>query len=362
MRPAWPSEPQGLVALWSTKTFYGLDASCQRYEPKEFGQTSTLQHGAYPLTDRYGRLILPTGENAVPELMDKEDTLRGTVGKSRQVSLELVFTPRRLSQRDDRRNGADPQGRVHLAGWFSGAKGQPFPPLFAVSQVDRTLSVSVAPGGESATMHTIAELDGIRPYHLVVTYQPGELVAYLDGKQVLKTDAVKGAMERFAPVTISGTDRWSKRWSGWLDAAALYGRTLSAQEAAANHQAWQQLWKQQSVPPYVLTRVKLLDKSAVPTPEKIAPYRNALVVNEFEVLEVLRGELPAKKIRVAEWGLYDTKQTKSWAYSPGRKNTQDMTILLEPFAGKPERELLFDTLKEDFDVPTLLRVEEWIDQ
>jgi hypothetical protein len=231
-----------------------------------------------------------------------------------------------------------------------------------VSQVDRTLSVSVAPGGEPASMHTIAELDGIRPYHLVVTYQPGELVAYLDGKQVLKTDAVKGALEPFAPVTISGTDRWSKRWSGWLDAAALYSRALSAQEAAANHQAWQQLWKQQSVPPYVLARVKLLDKSAVPTPEKIAPYRNALVVNEFEVLEVLRGELPAKKIRVAEWGLYDTKQTKSWAYSPGRKNTQDMTVLLEPFAGKPEQELLFDTLKEDFEMPMLLRVEEWIDQ
>ena len=361
MRPAWPSEPQGLVSLWSAKTFYGLDASCRRYEPRNFGQSSKLQHrNGYPLTDRYGRLILPTGENAVPDLMDKEDIVRDTVGKSRQVSLELVFTPRRLSQRDDRNSGADPQGRVHLAGWFSGAKGQPFPPLFAVSQVDRGLSVSVAPGGEPATMHAIAELDGIRPYHLVVTYQPGELAAYLDGKQVLKTDAVKGALERFAPVTISGTDRWSKRWSGWLDAAALYSRALSVQEAAANHQAWQQIWKKQSVPPYVLARVKLLAKSDVPTPERIAPYRNALVVNEYAVLEALRGELPAKKIRVVEWGLYDAKKTKSWAFSPDR--VRDLTVLLEPFVGKPDRELLFDTLKEDFDAPTLLRVEEWIHQ
>jgi hypothetical protein len=109
-----------------------------------------------------------------------------------------------------------------------------------------------------------------------------------------------------------------------------------------------------------VAEVNLVATSKTPTPEQIAPYRNALVINEYEVVSVREGKLDAKKIRVAEWGLYDTKPAKARMFST--KIFRNQPIHLEPFESNPqmERELKFDTLPEDFETPQFVRVEEWI--
>jgi hypothetical protein len=115
------------------------------------------------------------------------------------------------------------------------------------------------------------------------------------------------------------------------------------------------------MPERIVAEVNLVATSKTPTPDQIAPYRNALVINEYEVVSVREGTLDAPKIRVAEWGLWDTKPAKSWMFRPDRFRNQ--LILLEPFESNPqmERELVFDTLPEDFELPQFARVEEWID-
>ena len=110
-----------------------------------------------------------------------------------------------------------------------------------------------------------------------------------------------------------------------------------------------------------MAEVNLVATSKTPTPEQIAPYRNALVIIEYEVVSVREGKLDAKKIRVAEWGLRDTQPAKGRMFGPERFRNQP--IVLEPFESNPqmERELVFNTLPEDFEMPQFARVEEWID-
>ena len=79
----------------------------------------------------------------------------------------------------------------------------------------------------------------------------------------------------------------------------------------------------------------------------MAPYRNALVVNEYEVEKVLKGAYAGKTIRVAQWGMLDLKPTPLAAQEPGAS----VKLVLENFADHDELvpELISDTIKEDFN-------------
>jgi hypothetical protein len=55
----------------------------------------------------------------------------------------------------------------------------------------------------------------------------------------------------------------------------------------------------------VVLNVQLTKAGSVPTPEDILPYRNALVVNEYKVVEVIGGTYKSKAIPVAQWAIRD---------------------------------------------------------
>ena len=80
----------------------------------------------------------------------------------------------------------------------------------------------------------------------------------------------------------------------------------------------------------------------------MAPYRHALIVNEYSVDKVLNGTYAGKTIRVAQWGMLDLKPTPLAAQEPGAS----VKLVLETFADHDELvpELISDTLKEDFDL------------
>ena len=80
----------------------------------------------------------------------------------------------------------------------------------------------------------------------------------------------------------------------------------------------------------------------------MAPYRNALVVNEYQVEKVLKGAYEGKTIRVVQWGMLDLKPTPLAAQKPGTS----VTMVLEPFEDHDELvpELISDTLEENFDL------------
>ena len=55
----------------------------------------------------------------------------------------------------------------------------------------------------------------------------------------------------------------------------------------------------------LLLNVQLTKPGSVPTPAEILPYRHALVVNEYKVVDVVKGTYKEKAIPIAQWALRD---------------------------------------------------------
>jgi hypothetical protein len=91
---------------------------------------------------------------------------------------------------------------------------------------------------------------------------------------------------------------------------------------------------------------ELIKLSKVPTLEEISPYREALVVGEYRVKQVVEGELKTQTVRVAHWALLDGAATTPASRKPGWSGR----INLETFEANPQRKSLFssDTLDDNF--------------
>lgn len=57
----------------------------------------------------------------------------------------------------------------------------------------------------------------------------------------------------------------------------------------------------------VVLSARLAEPGPVPTPEAILPYRHALVVHEYDVVEVLQGTYTEPSIQIAQWAIRDSR-------------------------------------------------------
>jgi hypothetical protein len=64
---------------------------------------------------------------------------------------------------------------------------------------------------------------------------------------------------------------------------------------------------QADAPKRLVVEARLASATPIPSPRSIAPYRNALVVNEYEIVKVGEGEYAADRILVAQWAIKDAK-------------------------------------------------------
>jgi hypothetical protein len=356
--PAWPTSPDGVLVVWTADNHYALGAA-GRYE----GRSLKLDdYGAgklgFPALDRFGRWALPCGNDGWVQLTEgaANQAMGSAYDKTGELTIELVFATRQLRQRagTDINKHNDPDGASYLVVVGDSVAG------VMVQQLDDELRLKVS--GQPAVQ--IGKLTDTRPHHLVVTYKPGRVQAWLDGVRTADSADIQGkAKINWSRGVSLGREAKYKpaAWQGWIDAAAVYDRPLAEAEVKTNAAAFAKIIAARKMPERIVAEVNLVATSKTPTPEQIAPYRNALVINEYEVVSILEGKLDAKKIRVAEWGVRDTKPAKSWMFVPQR--FRNRYIHLEPSDSNPqmERELVFDTLPEDFETPQFIRVEEWID-
>ena len=54
-----------------------------------------------------------------------------------------------------------------------------------------------------------------------------------------------------------------------------------------------------------VVEARLVTSAAIPTPRSIAPYRNALVGNVYEIVKVIEGKYTESRIVVAQWAIRD---------------------------------------------------------
>jgi hypothetical protein len=100
--------------------------------------------------------------------------------------------------------------------------------------------------------------------------------------------------------------------------------------------------------PRVVVEARLTDPSGIPTPQDIAPYRRALLVNGYEVLRVISGSYRPKKIMAAHWVIEDARVLGD----AKREKGKTYRMVLEPYDDHPELEgerLIMDS--DEFKLP-----------
>ncbi len=186
--------------------------------------------------------------------------------------------------------------------------------------------------------------------HLLLTYTPGHLVFYLNGAQVFTTDAVVGDLrgERGASLVI-GNSLDNQPWLGTVEGIAIFDRVFSPNEVRAEAEAYQKVRESRKPLATVGLDATLTFSSRTPKLAQIAPYKQALIVNEYKVNRCVTGHFDAKKIRVAHWAILG-EQTLDVAEIPVG---EPVHLVAAPFASCPqlEGEHVTDTLPEDFDAP-----------
>lgn len=101
----------------------------------------------------------------------------------------------------------------------------------------------------------------------------------------------------------------------------------------------------------LVVEARLVEPSVIPTPQDIAPYRRALLVNGYEVVRVISGSYPQKKIMVAHWVIEDGRVLKD----AKREKGKSYKMILERYDDHPELEgerLIMDS--DEFKLPLYL--------
>ena len=276
------------------------------------------------------------------------------VKKTGQFSLEIVVGSADLAQT----KGA---GDLPLAIFNWGFDGVWKSGLFWLIQENSLLQVGLSKhqgeGDPKPEVFEMATLPDTRAHHVIVSYAAKRLAFYLDGKKVKEIDPSPAHLLEdtqpkflwFVPLRMAFADIAAKNaWHGTFEYVAMYNRFIEEPEAAKNAAAVAAELAKRKALPRIEVQAKLVAKSKVPDPGQMAPYRSALVVSEYQVEKVLKGDYAGKTIRVAQWGIIDLQPTPLAAQAPGTS----VKLVLETFVDHDELvpELISDTLKEDFDL------------
>jgi hypothetical protein len=83
-----------------------------------------------------------------------------------------------------------------------------------------------------------------------------------------------------------------------------------------------------------VVNVRLKRAGTIPDPRAILPYRHGLVVNEYELMDVVEGTYGHAEIRVAQWAIRDSKVLQG----AHRLEGAAATLTVERYEAHPELE------------------------
>ncbi len=162
------------------------------------------------------------------------------------------------------------------------------------------------------------------PFHLVVARRPGSFACFVNGESAL-LEPHRGA----PPASLPGQLRFGGGWHGGILAVAIHDRALSPSEVKQESTAQLAVHaRRPPAPPQVKVLARLVEASAMPSVEGIAPYTGALVTYVYDIDKVLAGELPAKRILVRHWAILDQKTVVGFPREPGKSHE----LILESLA------------------------------
>jgi len=364
--PAWPTDRTGLVFLWEDARTLNA-AFSERH--KTVSQFHVSPDRGMAGLDRYGRMRLRGGRLNTGFFSQGGAQMDfGPLVEADAFTLEATIQPTDLTQSKPE----FPARIVNCSAWYNwdwefmlGQQKDRL--LFSIRTTDNFLNeegqrVEGGLHGRAPSVE-IARLTDTKPRHVVISYVPGRLTAYIDGKRVLETDQVTGSLLWGYGELCFGNNHNGGRygWLGSLEGVAIYKRFFEADEARRNYEAYMPKVRSRKVLSQIEVEASLLAMSEIPDPAKIAPYREALVVNEYEVRKVLRtaGEWkfetdikPGVTFRAAEWGLINKRKTDLTRAKVGDVRR----LVLEVYDNHPDRldqVVTSNSLEMGLEVPLL---------
>ena len=341
-RPAWPVNRANLVFQWGTAqrpTFQFNPVS--RMFDRVYLKASRIAR-----LDRDGAMVFYGGGFSVT---NAGNGIVAECSKANQFSIEALITPSSVPR----------AGKAELrfiVGCDGEGEGEADNTNFALAQEGPKLVLfaRTKPDGKQSVVQRVqlCTLEDEKPNHVVVAYRPGRFACYLNGKSVRQTAELKGTLDWRQAKDETGLYFASRNaaalpWLGNVEGIAIFARALDAADAAADSAIYaRMIATRRPSPPRIELEATFVKGSPIPKAADIAPYRDALVANEFIVTKVIRGEFKPRRVRVAQWGIIDAQPTAIAQAKPGDVHT----LVLEPMTDHPklESEAISDTLDENF--------------
>ena len=203
--------------------------------------------------------------------------------------------------------------------------------VFALRTSDSAKEGLASPGRETR---------GRRPLRRtsLLTFSPGRLAVFVDGESpgdAAEPIALPGDLFHWRPraLQFGAEAKTEERWHGTVAEIAIWNRPLQATEIAAESARIRALVGARAAAPRAELELRLLASSPAPALEEISPYREALVVDELEVVRQISGPpIAAPRIRVARWAILDGQMLAPPRVGEVRR------LVVEPFAAQPQLE------------------------
>ncbi|NQT20432.1 MAG: hypothetical protein HQ592_12050 [Planctomycetes bacterium] len=188
--PAWPAGRSNLVFLWegNKKQNFQYDVNAGAFTDAQMRVRGTARY------DRFGEMALQGG---VVFAVEAGQWIYRECSKSNQLTVEAVVLPANIYQ-------GWPGGPRSIIS--CGSSGRPDAVNFRLAQEGDKLVMYLRQrpgennrGRVSVERTELCAITDEAPSHVVVSYKPGELVCYLNGKPAIKTDAITGTLQWSSP-------------------------------------------------------------------------------------------------------------------------------------------------------------------
>lgn len=271
----WPGTAEGLVLMWQ-------DAA----NPHTFMDSAGKLREKYKLTvkggSRIGKKAMElTGGRIVAE--GANSAVFDACRKTNALALEAVLTTANLRQ----------VGPARIISFSQ----DPYQRNFTLGQQDRdlVLRLRTTTTGENGMRPEVrlCPLDADRPHHVIVTYRPGRLAFYLNGR-AMNVQQIRGDFSNWdASHQVVFGNEWidERKWFGELHHVAVYSRFIGAAEAATRYKLAQGIAvdeeestpQPEPKPPSVTPPVEVAPKKAEPPDRVDEKLSLALVPQQGEV-------------------------------------------------------------------------------
>ncbi len=283
----WPAITDGLLFAWN-------NSSQTNQMPDQAGQPGRvceikLQGRAVP--GRFHDLRLFGGTATLGRF---DETLLSAAKSKRELTIEMLVTP------------AERTPRISAPFCQIGPVNEPY---VQIELRENSAGLYLDSGG------TISwSSERVLPPTVVVTLtlKAEKTYVYIDGDLMVSDQNGLDLKDWKAGEIRLGSDQWH----GSLEAISVYSRVLSAKEIQQQSSATRQRLEDRKPVAQTRVKAKCIERSTIPPPAQILPYRRALAVHEFEVQEVLensqvrnsKSEIKkGARILVAKWVIFDGK-------------------------------------------------------